>query len=151
MISLFIVLLSGCGFHLKGVQQTDLKSIYPVYENVSATFRQNFQQALNQNGHDVYDAESADVKIIFLKDVWQRQSLTVSDTGIPVEYRLSCTVSYRFSEKGVENGSEKNRDITESRDFKSNNSQLLANDSQQTHLKFQIQKRISQLIIRNLL
>ncbi len=145
MIGLFFIFLAGCGFHLKGTQSVSVKTISPVYENVSATFRQSFQQVLENNAWQVIDAESADVSVVFLKGFWQRQSLTVTDTGIPAEYRLSYTLRYRFTVNGVE----KYREIVESRDLKSNNAQLLAIDSQQAYLKRQIQKRISQLVIRH--
>ena len=160
-----LLVFSGCGFHLKGVQgskqvspeqltseqftleqRTEIKTIYPLYENVSANFRQEFQQLLIENNQQANDVDSAEIKINFINEKWQRQSLTVSDTGIPVEYRLSVIVSYRVSENDLD----QYREISESRDFRSNNSQLLAIDSQQSLLKKQIQQRIARLIVRSL-
>lgn len=154
ILSLFLVevfLLSGCGFHLKGFhdngrQFDELSLIYPVYEKVSAAFRQEFQQQLIGNKKLASNTDSAGIKIIFFKEDWKRKSLTVSDIGIPVEYRISCTISYRI----IENGSEVLREITESRDFQSNNSQILAVDRQQSLLKQQILQKISHEIIYRL-
>jgi len=151
LVSLFLVLLNACGFQLKGganqlSQAGILKPIYPVFEKVSVGFRREFLQTLGAYSQ-AFDAKSAAVKIVFLKETCQRRSLTVTDTGIPAEYRLVCTVRYQV----YENGSAKMREITESRDFKSNNAQLLAVESQQALIKAQIQQRIAGLIIRRFL
>jgi len=148
VVGLSIFLSAGCGFHLKGWSSTDssqikLKSIYPVYENVSASFRQEFQQLLGDSGQRAIDPEFANIKIIFLNERWKRQSLSVSDTGVPAEYRLSCIITYRFEQYGVEN----NFEIIERRDFKSNHSHLLAIDSQQSLLKRQILQNIANQLV----
>ena len=147
-----LTLFSGCGFHLKGAHQAGSASIYPVYENISPPFKREFHQLLVENGQLAINSESADINLRFLKESWQKQSLSVADNGIPAEYRLRYTISYRYKKRsaGDVDNVEQHQEITESRDFTSNNSQLLAIESEQAILKQQIQQRVGLQIIRQL-
>ena len=156
--------LAGCGFQLKGIKQAGSASIYPVYEDGSAAFRQVFQQILLENGQLATNPETADIHVFFLKEEWQRRSLSVTGTGIPAEYRLQYFLSYKFTrqvERRAENqrsenqstenqSTEKYREISQSRDFVANNAQLLAVDSEQSHLKRQLQQRVAYRVIQSL-
>ena len=147
--------ITGCGFHLKGLllgsSQGTALSIYPVYENTSSAFRLEFQQVLLENALLSVTPKATDTKVTFKKERWQRQSLSVSDKGIPAEYRLRYILSYSFQKLDSEGQFiEKQREISESRDFKSNNSHLLAVDSEQSLLKRQIQQRMSLQVINSL-
>ena len=154
LVSTFILFLSGCGFHLKGAIQVKQNtpssitaaSINTQYKNVSASFELEFQQLLLEQSILVKDATKADIKLVFLTENWQRQSLSVSENGLPAEYRLSYSLTYKFQKNGIV----KHHEVSASRDFMSNNAQLLAVDSEQSLLKRQIQRKLAQQVIRSL-
>jgi LPS-assembly lipoprotein len=90
------LLLSACGFHLRGVVDfpPDVSTAYIQATDRYSPFYRELVVMLQQNSlGPVNDADSADVIIRVLSDETARRELTVSARNVPVEFEVYYVVS----------------------------------------------------------
>ena len=85
------LLLSGCGFHLRGSVDLppDVKSIYVQTEDRYSPFYRELVTVIQQNNlGPAGDPDSADAIIRVLYDETARRTVSVSARNVPVEYEV---------------------------------------------------------------
>jgi len=88
---LALLLLSGCGFHLRGSVDLppDVKSIYVQTEDRYSPFYRELIAVIQQNDlGPAGDPASADAIIRVLRDDAARRTVSVSARNVPVEYEV---------------------------------------------------------------
>lgn len=85
------LLLSGCGFHLRGSVDLppDIKSVYIQAEDRYSPFYRELIAVIQQNDlGPAGDPDSADAIIRVLRDDAARRTVSVSARNVPVEYEV---------------------------------------------------------------
>ena len=95
-LMLLPVLLSACGFHLRGAVNfpANVSTVYVQAVDRYSPFYRELVTVIQQNGYGPSsDPTSADVIIRVLSDVTDRRALTVSARNVPREYEVYYLVS----------------------------------------------------------
>jgi LPS-assembly lipoprotein len=155
------ILLSGCGFHLRGAATYPFTSVYvqrpaafgvgtvtvtgtaaPVVPDVIASLAQNGVQIKTK-------IEDADFAIRFVQVFFDKRVLSLSGSGRAREFELEYRVRYEFVDaKGREWGEA--GEITIRRDFSFAESQALAKEGEERQLTRDMQLDAAAQILRRL-
>ena len=92
-----ILLISACGFQLRGDIQANFDSI--SISGGSSNFNKTLQRKFRQAGITIKSASEAEKIVQIIKNDFTKTILTLTGTGLVSEYQLDYTVSYRFKSK----------------------------------------------------
>ncbi len=95
-----VLLLSGCGFHLKGYQQAtpNLDGLYIQGDAGRASLAAMLRQELSASGAKLAASEAAARHHLqVLKDQIEYRALSVDANGKALEYELKLTVEYQVT------------------------------------------------------
>ena len=92
-ILLLTLLITSCGFQLRGALDNSFNSIQ--IDGGSAGFTKVIKKKYKQSGIEIRDS-SADKMIEIIKDEFNKRILTLSSTGTIREYELNYSVLYRI-------------------------------------------------------
>ena len=96
LLLLTVVLLSACGFHLRGQVGMPFTALYLKAENPNAPFITEVRQNLEANQvRLVSTAEQAEVVLDIVAEVADKQILSLGGDGRVNEFRLTYRVSLR--------------------------------------------------------
>ena len=97
LLLLVASILSGCGFHLRGIVDlpADVNSVYIQTEDRYSPFYRELVAMIKRNDlGPTGDPGNADVVIQILSDENDRRTLTVSARNVPREYQIFYIVNY---------------------------------------------------------
>ena len=161
VVLLLALLLSACGFQLKGAANYPFTSVYvqrPAYfgvatVNVSGTAAPVVPDVilgLATNGIAIKDKiEDADFAIRFLQVFFDKRVLSLSGGGRAREFELEYRVRYEFVDAKARAWGEPG-EITIRRDFSFAESQALAKEAEETQLIRDMQLDAAAQILRRL-
>ncbi len=147
----FLVLLTSCGFHLQGRTPLPEAFAYTFIDtkDEQTDFVQDLRKALIASGARVIRTQgSSGATIDVHDDELTERVLSVSARNIPTEYELTYKVEFSVSSGGkllIEH-----EEISASRDFSFDETQLLAKEREQEILREALARDLVALVMRRL-
>lgn len=148
ILCLFIVVLAGCGFHLRGQVALPYSTLH--ISGPSATSVSNsLKRVLRSSGVRLVDRqEDAELTLVILSDVREKSILSLSAAGRAQEYELRQRLSYRIitaGEPDLPAG-----EILSQRSISFNDAQVLAKESEENLLYRDMENDVVQQLLRRL-
>ena len=125
-----ILMISGCGFQLRGDIQANFDSI--SISGGTSSFNKTLQRKFRQAGISIKSASEAKKIVEIIKNSFTKTILTLTGTGAVSEYQLDYVVTYRFKSKD----GPWNLPVTieASRNYTYDDSDILAKDEEEKRL-----------------
>jgi LPS-assembly lipoprotein len=150
LVLLFTLLLSACGFQLRGHAGMPFQSIYVDAANGSTPFVAELRRNLEANDVKLTTtAEHADVILNIVSEVMDKQILSLSGAGRVSEYQLYFKVSLRAYDNQVHDWIPAEEMLIR-RDFNYDDTQILAKQQEEAMLVQSMRDDMVQQIIRRL-
>jgi len=92
-----IIIISACGFQLRGNIQANFDSI--SISGGTSGFNKTLQRKFRQAGITVKNASEAEKIVEIIENKFTKTILTLTGTGAVSEYQLDYDVTYRFKSK----------------------------------------------------
>lgn len=148
ILCLFIALLAGCGFHLRGQVALPYATLH--ISGPSATSVSNsLKRVLRSSGVRLVDRqEDAELTLVILSDVREKSILSLSAAGRAQEYELRQRLNYRIitaGEPDLPAG-----EILSQRSISFNDAQVLAKESEENLLYRDMENDVVQQLLRRL-
>ena len=150
-LAALLLLLAGCGFHLQGRQPLPAQFAYTYVEtkDEQTDFVQDLRKALISSGAKVIRTQaSAGATIQVLDDALTERVLSVSARNIPTEYELTYKVKFSVTSAGK--SLIEDEEISATRDFSFDETQLLAKEREQEILREALARDLVALVMRRL-
>ena len=142
------LMLSACGFELRGAADLAFKSIY--IQGPNYTVSKDLRKALAINDVTIVNnAKDADLLLEFLSETYDRRILSLSGRGRVTEYELLYNLNFRNREAGSELWGPV-QTIEGRRDFSYDDTQVLAKSYEETRLREDMQADAVREIMRRL-
>lgn len=144
------LLLSGCGFHLRGEAKLPFDTLY-VQAAPTSLFATKLRRAVSAGSQTKVtdDPKAAEVTLQILSELPQKQILSFSTAGRVSEFRLIYRVSYRLTDsKGIEYIPA--TEILLQRDFAFNDTEVLSKESEEALLYRDMETDAAQQLLRRL-
>ena len=93
----FILMISACGFQLRGDIQANFDSI--SISGGTSSFNKTLQRKFRQAGITIKSVSEAEKIVEIIKNEFTKTILTLTGTGAVSEYQLDYEVTYRFKSK----------------------------------------------------
>ncbi len=145
---LMALLLTACGFHLRGAGEViPFESIY-VKGDGAPTIARNLKRMLNSSGVKVLsNAEDAQVQLELMSETYTKNILSLSGGGKVREYELLYKAVFRAREAKAELWGEP-QTVNLRRDFSYSDSALLAKEAEEGRLNADMQSEAVREIMR---
>ena len=146
-----LLLLAGCGFHLQGRQPLPEQFAYTYVEtkDEQTDFVQDLRKALIASNVNVIRTKgSSGATISVHADKLAERILSVSARNIPTEYELTYKV--KFSVTSGRKSLIDDEEISATRDFSFDETQLLAKEREQEILREALARDLVALVMRRL-
>lgn len=142
--------LNGCGFKLRGAATMPFKTLYTSFgagSNVGTVFKRLLR---SEGGTEFVDKpDTADLRLMILTDLREREIVGYSATGRPSLYQLRQKLRYQLMDAKAEPlGSE--IEIVIRRDITTSDALLNAKQQEEEFLYVEMQDDIAQQLIRRL-
>jgi LPS-assembly lipoprotein len=154
--SSFIVLtaalvLSGCGFHLRGIAKLPFDTVY-VQAPPTSQFANQVRRAVATGSQTRVVDKSADAEVLLhiLNEVREKQVLSLSGGGRVREYLLRYRISYRLTDNKSATEYVGPSEIVLQRDFSYNENEALAKESEEALLYRDMQEDAVHQLVRRL-
>lgn len=133
MLLLGVLLLSACGFHLRGQDSLPFKSIY-LQNSGAATLARDIKVALKSNGVVVATSpEGAEGSMDLMSEQNEKRILSLSGNGRVREYQLIYRAVFRIKSINEELWGEP-QTIEQRRDYTFSDAQTLAKEAEEARL-----------------
>ena len=152
MVVVGLVILSGCGFHLRGEASLpeSLKTMYLQGVNTQQGFGLELKRTLMRNGVTVLpDYQKGAAVLTILKQRINRRVLSVGSNAKVSEYELDGEVQYQVND-GAGKVVSQPQTLEAQRNYEFDQNQVLAMDEQESMLRHEIYQQIVQNILRRL-
>ena len=103
--TLSLVLISSCGFHMRGLTKTSLSSI--DLEGKKLSIDNDLRKVLKLNQVEI-KKEGAEFQIEFLNEQFEKKILTLNSRGLVSEYELFYKIYFRVKNSSADKWSEEN-------------------------------------------
>ena len=146
-----LLMLAGCGFHLQGRQPLPQSFEYTYIDakDEQTDFVQDLRKALIASGSKVIRTQnSSGATISVHADALSERVLSVSARNIPTEYELTYKVEFSVNSSGkplIEH-----EEISATRDFSFDETELLAKEREQEILQEALARDLVALVMRRL-
>jgi LPS-assembly lipoprotein len=129
---LLLIVISSCGFHLRGMTEISYKTISLEGKELSLT--KNFKKILNTNKVAIVSStENPELRVEFLSEESEKRILSLSGQGLVREFEIFYRVRYRIKASDSEIWSQEN--IIETRkDFTYSDSNLIGKEEEERQL-----------------
>ena len=148
LVYTFVVLLAGCGFHLRGQVALPYSTLH-VSGPSGTSLTNSLTRVLRSSGVRLVDRkEDAEVTLVILSDVKEKSILSLSAAGRAQEYELRERVSFRIitaGEPDLPAG-----EIISQRSISFNDAQVLAKESEESLLYRDMENDVVQQLLRRL-
>lgn len=151
LIALFCALLiSGCGFQLRGAANLPFDTLY-VQAPVGSQFAQQFKRvvAAGSGTKIVEDPKAAEATLILVSELREKNILSLSGTGRVREFQLRYRMTYRMINKASAETIPAT-EIVLTRDFSFNDQETLSKESEEALLFRDMQTDAVQQLVRRL-
>jgi LPS-assembly lipoprotein len=145
-----VVLLTSCGFHLRGQAGMPFSTLYLDAANLDTPLVAELRRSLEANDVQlVHSAEKADVVLNISLEVPEKQILSLGGSGRVNEYQLRYRVSLRaYDNKGQDWIPAE--DISLRRDYSYDDAAILAKEQEEALLYKSMRDDMVQQILRRL-
>jgi len=129
---LTLVMITSCGFHLRGMTEISFKTI--SLEGKELSFAKNLKKVLNSNKVAIVSStENPELRVELLSEETEKRILSLSGQGLVREFEIFYRVRYRIKTSDSEIWNEE--ELIETRkDFTYSDSNLLAKEEEETKL-----------------
>ena len=142
------LMLSACGFELRGAADLAFKSIY--IQGPNYTVSKDLRKALAINDVTIVNnAKDADLLLEFLSETYDRRILSLSGRGRVTEYELLYNLNFRIKAAASELWGPV-QTIEGRRDFSYDDTQVLAKSYEEARLREDMQADAVREIMRRL-
>jgi len=151
-VGLLLVMLVGCGFHLRGsaTLSESLKLMYVQGINLQQGLGLDLRRALISNGITVVnDYQQGSAVLTVLDNKFERRVLSVGSNAKVNEYELYGLLKYKITDGDGKLLSEP-QDVEARRDYRFDQAQVLASDSEETQLRKELNQQLIQSVLRRL-
>ena len=147
LLTLLVLLLSGCGFNLRGLYDIpeSLTQVTLLNEANDPRLKHALEQALNTHGVSI--ANQAPYRIELLEQRFDRRTLSLDSNARASEYELQGEITFRVTDKEGEEILPR-RTLTSERSYNVDSNNITASDSQEPILRQQIHQDLAQQIMR---
>ena len=130
---LLLIVITSCGFHLRGMTEISYKTISLEGKELSLT--KNLKKILNTNKVAIVSStENPELRVEFLSEESEKRILSLSGQGLVREFEIFYRVRYRIKASDSEIWSQEN--IIETRkDFTYSDSNLIGKEEEERQLK----------------
>lgn len=150
ILMLAALLLTACGFHLRGQADMPFKMLYLDAANPTTPFIADLRRNLEANHVQlVNSAEQADVVLNIVQESTDKQILTLGGSGRVNEFRLIYRISLRAYNLQQHDWIPA-MEIEQRRDFSFDDTKTLAKESEEALLLHSMRTDIVQQIVRRL-
>ena len=141
---LFLLVITSCGFHIRGMTEISFKTI--SLEGKELSFTKNLKKVLNSNKVAIVSStENPELRVELLSEESEKRILSLSGQGLVREFEIFYRVRYRVKTIDSEIWSQEN--IIETRkDFTYSDSNLIGKEEEER----QLNEAISNEAITNL-
>jgi len=150
LATLFLMLLAGCGFQLRGAAKLPFESLY-VQAPPSSQFAVQFKRVVTAgSGTRLTDNQKdAAATLILVNELREKNILSLSGSGRAREFQLRYRMSYRvLDKKAVE--TVPTTEILLTRDFSFNDDTTLSKEAEEALLFRDMQNDAVQQLVRRL-
>ena len=132
MALLMLLIISSCGFHMRGMTEISFKTI--SLEGKELSFTKNLKKVLNSNKVAIVSStENPELRIELLSEESEKRILSLSGQGLVREFEIFYRVRYRVKTIDSEIWSQEN--IIETRkDFTYSDSNLIGKEEEERQL-----------------
>jgi LPS-assembly lipoprotein len=129
---LMLLIISSCGFHMRGMTEISFKTI--SLEGKELSFTKNLKKVLNSNKVAIVSStENPELRIELLSEESEKRILSLSGQGLVREFEIFYRVRYRVKTIDSEIWSQEN--IIETRkDFTYSDSNLIGKEEEERQL-----------------
>ncbi len=129
---LFLLVISSCGFHMRGMTEISFKTI--SLEGKELSFTKNLKKILNTNKVAIVSpTENPELRVELLSEESEKRILSLSGQGLVREFEIFYRVRYRIKTSDSEIWSQEN--IIEMRkDFTYSDSNLIGKEEEERQL-----------------
>jgi LPS-assembly lipoprotein len=129
---LLLIVITSCGFHLRGMTEISYKTISLEGKELSLT--KNLKKILNTNKVAIVSStENPELRVEFLSEESEKRILSLSGQGLVREFEIFYRVRYRIKASDSEIWSQEN--IIETRkDFTYSDSNLIVKEEEERQL-----------------
>jgi len=129
--TLSLVLISSCGFHMRGLTKTSLSSI--DLEGKKLSIDNDLRKVLKLNQVEI-KKEGAEFQIEFLNEQFEKKILTLNSRGLVSEYELFYKIYFRVKNSSADKWSEENI-IEIRRDYTYSDANSIGKEEEEKQLK----------------
>ena len=156
---LLLVVLAGCGFHLRGSElSANFETVY-VRSVSGITIEHQLARSLGFAGVEVVtDRSAADVVIDLTSQRDDRRSVSVTERARTAEYEISLEIRYRIvgqepvaaDEEPVETVLVEDRSVRVARTYRLDRNNIVGSSEEQALLRGEMEQDVVQQILRSL-
>ena len=129
---LMLLIISSCGFHIRGMSEISFKTI--SLEGKELSFTKNLKKVLNSNKVAVISStENPELRVELLSEESEKRILSLSGQGLVREFEIFYRVRYRVKTIDSEIWSQENI-IETRRDFTYSDSNLIGKEEEERQL-----------------
>jgi LPS-assembly lipoprotein len=129
---LMLLIISSCGFHMRGMTEISFKTI--SLEGKELSFTKNLKKVLNRNKVAIVSStENPELKVELLSEESEKRILSLSGQGLVREFEIFYRVRYRVKTIDSEIWSQENI-IEARRDFTYSDSNLIGKEEEERQL-----------------
>jgi len=143
------LLLTGCGFHLRGAAQLPFNTLYLQVGYTSPLGNEIRRTLRTSNVRLVDSPATADATLIILSELREKQILSLSGQGTVREYQLRYRIGYQVTD-GKATILIAPTEIVLKRDVSYNDSQVLAKEAEEANLYRDMQSDAVNQLVRRL-
>ena len=132
IVILFFLVITSCGFHMRGMTEISFKTI--SLEGKELSFTKNLKKILNTNKVAIVSpTENPELRVELLSEESEKRILSLSGQGLVREFEIFYRVRYRIKTSDSEIWSQEN--IIETRkDFTYSDSNLIGKEEEERQL-----------------
>lgn len=150
LLLLPVLLLTACGFHMRGQSGMPFEKLYIETVNPGTPFIGELRRSLEANKVKLVNtAEQADVVLNIVSEISEKQILTLGGDGRVNEFRLSHRVSLRAYDLQQQDWIPA-EEIALRRDYSYDDSRILAKEAEENLLNQSMRSDMVQQIVRRL-
>ena len=152
MIAVFCLTVAACGFQLRGAADLpeSIQTLHIQGINMRQGLGLELKRTLRRNGINVIDDYMEGAAVLsFLENRYERHVLSVGGNAKVSEYELILEVTFQLTDNQQNKLIESER-FEAQRDYQFDQEQVLGRDAEEHLLREEMEKQISQVIVRRL-
>lgn len=145
---LFTLVLSACGFQLRGMAELSFKNLH--VQGATLSISRDLKRSLKTNGVQVVESvEDAELLLELVNETYEKRILSLSGGGLVREFELNYRVNFRIREAANPLWS-KVQTVQARRDFSYNDNALLGKADEESRLNADMRQDAVREVLRRL-